>query len=150
MATERAFIKTAAGRVWRAANTLFFRTGNGPVSWLHDGPTYQDADDSYEGYRYLANLPEIQHRLVEVGQWEGRHYLLIDQQNGKKSELISYPVISPDHKCFACANADPTGYSLEGIQLWQKPAGQPPQLRWQRLSNALQDGITAVAPRWEG
>jgi hypothetical protein len=150
VATERAFIRTAAGRVWRAADTLFFRTDNGSISWLHDGPTYPDADDSYEGYRYLASLPEIQQWLVEVGQWEGRHYLLIDQQTGKKSKLISYPVISLDRKRFACANADPTGYSLEGIQLWQKPAGQPPQLRWQRLRNALQDGITAVAPRWEG
>jgi hypothetical protein len=150
VATERVFLKTAAGRVWRAADTLFFRTGNGLISQLHDGPIYHDADDSYEGYRYLANLPEIQQWLVEVGQWEGRHYLLIDQQTGKKSKLISYPVISPDRKHFACANADPTGYSLEGIQLWQKPAGQPPRLRWQRLNNATQNGIRALTPRWEG
>lgn len=150
VAAERAFLTTAAGRVWRAADTLFFRAGNGRVGWLHDGPTYQDADDSYEQYRYLANLPEIQQWLMEVGQWEGRHYLLIDQQTGQRTQLISYPVISPDHHRFACANSDPTGYSLDGLQLWQKPAGQPPRLLWQRLSNAMQPGPAALVPRWQG
>jgi len=150
VAAEKTFLTTAAGRVWRAADTLFFRAGNGRVSWLHDGPTYQNAGDSYEQYRYLANLPEIQQWLVEVGQWEGRHYLLIDQQTGQRTRLISYPVVSPTHQRFACANSDPTGYSLDGLQLWQKPAGKPPRLLWQRLSNAMQPGPAALAPRWQG
>jgi hypothetical protein len=150
VAAEKDFLTTAAGRVWRAADTLFFRAGNGHVGWLHDGPTYQDADDSYEQYRYLANLPEIQQWLVEVGQWEGRHYLLIDQQTSQRTRLISYPVLSPDHQRFVCANSDPTGYSLDGLQLWQKPAGKPPRLLWQRLSNATQPGLAALVPRWQG
>lgn len=150
IATERTFMKTEAGRVRRAATTLFFRPNNGRVIRLKDGPTYQDAEDSYEGYQYLANLATIQQWLVEVGQWEGRHYLLIDQQTGKKTKLISYPVISPDHTRFACANADPTGYSPDGLQLWQKPAGKPPKLLWQRLSNVMQPGIAALSPRWNG
>ena len=151
LAAEKSFLMTtAAGRVWRAADTLFFRAGNGRISWLHDGPTYQTAGDSYEQYRYLANLPEIQQWLVEVGQWEGRHYLLIDQQTGQRTRLISYPVVSPTHQHFACANSDPTGYSLDGLQLWQKPAGKPPRLLWQRLNNAMQPGLAALTPRWQG
>jgi len=149
VATEKAFMKTEANRVWRSADTLFFRTNTGLIIRLQDGPTYQDAEDSYEGYRYLANLAAIQQWLVEVGQWEGRHYLLVDQQTGQKTKLISYPVISPDHTRFACANSDPTGYSLDGLQLWKKPVGKPPQLLWQRLSNASQAGIAGLTPRWE-
>jgi hypothetical protein len=150
VATEKTFMKTEAGRVWRAATTLFFRTNNGRVVRLQDGPTYQDAEDSYEGYHYLANLATIQQWLIEVGQWEGRHYLLIDQRTGKKTRLISYPVISPDHTHFACANADPTGYSPDGLQLWQKSVGKPPRLLWQRISNSMQPGIAALSPRWKG
>lgn len=60
VATERAFMKTEAGRVSRAATTLFFRTNNGRVVRLEDGSTYQHAEDSYEGYQYLANLATIQ------------------------------------------------------------------------------------------
>jgi hypothetical protein len=145
LAAEKTFLRTAAGRVWRKADTLFFRAGNGRVGWLHDGPTYQRAEDSYAQYRYLDKLPEIQQWLVEVGEWEGRHFLLIDQQTGRRTKLISYPVISPDHRRFA-----PTGYSPDGLQLWQKPAGKPPRLVWQRLSNAMQPGLAALAPRWQG
>jgi hypothetical protein len=150
VATEKAFLKAEAGRVWRAADTLFFRISGNHIVWLHDGPTYHDAEDSYEGYRYLENLTAIQQWLVEVGQWEGRHYLLVDQKTGKKTKLISYPVISPDHTRFACANSDPTGYSLDGLQLWQKPAGKSPRLMWQRLSNVMQNGVTALSPCWDG
>lgn len=117
VATEGAFMKMEGGRVWRIADTLCFRTSNARISILQDGPTYQDAVDSYEQYRYLDNLTAIQQWLVEVGQWEGRHYLLIDQQTGKQTVLISYPVISPDYQYFACANSGPTSYSLNGVQV---------------------------------
>ncbi len=149
LVAESTFLQMAQGQVWRKADTLFFRTSNGHTSWLHDGPTYQDADDSYEQYRFLATLPEIRQWLLEVGQWEGRHYLLIDQQTGQRTRLISYPVLSPDRRRFACANSDPTGYSLNGLQVWQKPAGNPPRLVWQRLSNAIQPGLAACSPRWQ-
>ncbi|MBF9221747.1 hypothetical protein [Hymenobacter ruricola] len=149
VATEAAYLQTAAGRVWRKADTLFFKTQQGTIIKLKNGPTYQDAEDSYEGYRFLDRLDPIEQWLVEVGKWEGRYYLLIDQQTGKRTDLISYPVISPDRQHFACANSSPTGYDLAGIQLWVKPLGSPPKLRWQRISNSMQPGISAFGPRWE-
>ncbi len=148
-ATEAAYLQASAGRVWRVADTLFFKTEQGKITRLQDGPTHLDDEDSYEGYRYLDNLSAIQQWLVEVGQWEGRYYLLINQQTGKRTELISYPVISPDKLQFICANSSPTGYNWNGLQLWLKPKGLPPQLRWQRLSDAIQPGIAAISPRWE-
>lgn len=149
VAAEAAYLKAAPGRVWRTADTLFFKTGQGTIIKLQDGPTYQDTEDSYEGYRFLDNLNSIQQWLVEVGKWEGGYYVLIDQQTGKRTDLISYPVISPDRMHFACANSSPTGYDLDGIQLWVKPQGSPPQLRWQRISNSMHPGIAALSPRWE-
>ena len=149
VAAEKAFIKPEAKRVWRSADTLFFRANNGRIVRLKDGPTYQNAEDSYEGYRYLNNLTAIQQWLIEVGQWEGGHYLLIDQQSGKETKIISYPVISPNHTRFACANSDPTGYSVDGLQVWQKPINKPPKLLWQRISNSSQSGIAALSPNWK-
>lgn len=149
VAQEASYLQAAAGQVWRVADTLFFKPRQGPVVRLHDGPTYQDAEDSYEGYRFLDNLAVIGQWLVEVGKWEGHYYLLIDQRTGKRSNLIGYPVVSPDHTSFACAGFSPTGYDLEGIQLWRKPPNSPPQVRWQYVSDMTQPGIAASAPRWE-
>ena len=148
VATETAYLQATANRVWRRADTLFFKTKQGTVIRLENGPTYHDEEDSYEGYRFLDDIGSIQQWVVEVGKWEGRYYLLIDQQTGKRTNLISYPVISPDRRIFACANSDPTGYDFAGIQLWAKPLGLPPQLRWQRISSST-PGISAYGPRWE-
>ena len=149
VATEAAYLEASAGRVWRTADTLFFKTEQGVIIKLHDGPTYRDAEDSYEGYRFLENFDSIRQWLVEVGKWEGRYYLLVDQQTGKRTALISYPVISPDRMHFACANSSPTGYDSNGLQLWMKPQDAPPQLCWQRLSDSMRPGIAALNPRWE-
>jgi hypothetical protein len=149
VATEARYLQSAAGHVWRVADTLFFKTEPGAVVRLQNGPTYQDAEDSYEGYRFLDNLSSIGQWLVEVGQWEGMYYLLIDQRTGKRTDLIGYPFVSPDQAHFACASSSPTGYNLNGLQLWLRPQGLPPQLRWQRVSNAEQPGIAALSPRWE-
>ena len=148
VAAEAAYLQAAAGRVWRRGDTLFFKTQLEKLVRLKDGPTYKDEEDSYEGYRFLDNLEAIQQWLVEVGKWEGRYYLLIDQQSGKRTNIISYPAISPDRHQFACANSDPTGYDLSGIQLWVKPLGAPPKLLWQRISSST-PGISAFGPRWE-
>ena len=149
VAAEAAYLQASAGRAWRRADTLFFKTALGKIIRLQDGPTYHQEEDSYEGYRYLDDLGAIQQWLVEVGKWEGGHYLLIDQRTGKRTNLIGYPVISPDQTQFICANSSPTGYDWNGLQLWGKPRGLPPQLRWQRLSDGFHPGIAALIPRWE-
>lgn len=134
VAAEQNFMRPAAGLVWRSGNTLLFRTKRGSVVKLHDKPTYQNAGDSYEGYRYLDTLPNIGQWLIDVGKWEGHYFLLIDQASGKRTNLVGYPVVSPDHTRFACAGFSETGYDLDGLQLWQKLPGRPPQLLWQRLN----------------
>ncbi len=149
VAAEAAYLQASAGHAWRRADTLFFKTEQGKIIRLQDGPTHHQDEDSYEGYRYLDDLSVIQQWLVEVGKWEGGYYILIDQRTGKRTNLIGYPVISPDQTQFICANSSPTGYDWNGLQLWAKPKGLPPQLRWQRLSDGSNPGIAALIPRWE-
>lgn len=143
-AVEATYLAATAGRVSRAEESLLFKPSHYSPIHLADGPD----DDTYEGYRYLDDLAAIGQWLVEVAQYEGRHYLLIDQATGARTDLIDYPVLSPDHTRFVCAGTSPTGYSANGLQLWQKPAGQPPRLLWQRLMAFNETEWGAADARW--
>ncbi|UOQ73884.1 hypothetical protein [Hymenobacter cellulosilyticus] len=117
------------GRVQRTGLNLTFRAANGRTVVMQDDTT--DSENAV-AYLYWGQLPAVHQWVVNVGLWEGRYVVLIDQRTGKRTDVWGRPIASPDGRYILASNADlAAAFDPNGLQLLQLTANGP-KLMWQR------------------
>ena len=108
-----------ARRVIRRGGQLRLKLNNGRRQTLKD---YQKAneDDSVIQYNFREYLPELGYFLVHRQFYEGRDYLMIHDASGRRFQLQSVPVVSPDRRrLVTTSNGIMGGYNPNAIQIWR-------------------------------
>ena len=137
---EKSRIAHAGPQVQRTGRALRLRPATGLEVRLLNNPV---ENDRYVAYEYVASLPEIKQWLVSVHLYEGGYYMLVDQRNGRRTQLMAPPVISPDGRHFVCGNSDVLArFEPSGLQLWSAE-GSGLRLLWER-----QTEWGCTNPRW--
>ncbi|UYZ61734.1 hypothetical protein [Hymenobacter weizhouensis] len=139
-AEEQRRLAKAGARVRRTGRALRLRPTAAPEVRLVNNPV---EDDRHVAYEYLASLPEVKQWLISVHLYEGGYYLLVDQRNGRHTQLMAPPAVSPDGRHFVCGNSDVLArFEPSGLQLWSAE-GSAPHLLWER-----QTEWGCTNPRW--
>lgn len=120
------------GRVQRQGLNLTFKAANGRTAVLKNDTT--DSEDAI-AYLYWGELPNVHQWVVNVGLWEGRYVVLIDQRTGQRTDIWGQPAASPDGRYILASSYDlAAAFDANGLQLLQLgPKG--PKLVWQRELN---------------
>ena len=165
-ADYEATLSADTGRVRRQGLSLILAPARGPAVTLRNqseetelpggGGSYNLATCTYY---YRGPLPGTHQWLVDIGELHPAHfgfgehqyayYCLIDQRTGQRTNLVGFPVVSPDGRYLLCAASglyEDSG--LEGplgLQLFQLGPGAPRPC-W--LRNPAHWG--PAAPRWAG
>jgi hypothetical protein len=104
--------------VSRDSLLLTFHLKNGSDLVLKND-TSQDYSN-YIAYNYLSSLATIDYWLLRISYYEGRAYMLVDKENGKKIDIWGEPVFSPSNKYFICYSFDmEAAYDPNGMQLFE-------------------------------
>ncbi|MFW6010640.1 MAG: hypothetical protein ACOC9H_01860, partial [Gemmatimonadota bacterium] len=70
-------------------------------------------------YSYLGFLPSLRQHLIEVQHYEGGGYQLVDGRTGRRHEIASRPVVSPDDRRFAVFASALDAYSSNVLEIWR-------------------------------
>ncbi|SNC77516.1 hypothetical protein SAMN06265337_4101 [Hymenobacter gelipurpurascens] len=137
---EKRRLVHAGAQVLRTGRALRLRPTKGPEVRLLNNPV---GNEQHVAYEYVTSLPEIKQWLVSVHLYEGGYYMLVDQRNGRRTQLMAPPVISPDGRHFVCGNSDVLAhFEPSGLQLWSAE-GSNLRLLWER-----QTEWGCTNPRW--
>lgn len=92
-------------------------------------------------HEYIEFLPRLDQHLVSVTEYEGYHYLLIDDRTGAKTVIAGKPVLSPGGKRFACRMVNMV-IGFARVEVWEisgrsfrlefkyEPEGIPGSIDW--------------------
>ena len=164
-ADYEATLSADTGRVRRQGLDLILQPAQGPAIVLHGESENIGGvgDDSYRiatrTYSYRGPLPGTHQWLVDIGELRparfGRgerqhaYYCLFDQRTGQRTNLVSFPVASPDGRYLLCAVSglyeDQGLDGPSGLQLLEIGPGTP-RTCWLRSPTHW----GADAPRWVG
>jgi hypothetical protein len=84
------------------------------------------AEESSIRYFFVSYLADIGYFHVKATLYEGRSFLLVNDESGEKTWLKAPPVISPDKKRFVTMSMDlEAGYNPNEIKVWRLEASGP-------------------------
>jgi len=81
-----------------------------------------DDDTAVRIYEYVRFEPAIRQHIVEVGFWEGRQTLLLDDRTAARVVVCALPVISPSGHRLACGDTD-IAYGSGKLEVWRVDTG---------------------------
>lgn len=82
------------GKVTTTKTSVDIKLNNGQSISLKNN----DAEgEDYQHYDFKGCISEMNFYKIYVGGWEWSSYLLVGMNDGKKNELVSEPVVSPDN-----------------------------------------------------
>jgi len=109
---------------------LVFTTKSGKTETLSSDTAMNM--ETYTVYSYAGNLESISQWQVDVSIHEGFYCVLVDQQDGTKTELWGRPIVAPDGKHFIAPSFDiEAGFVVNGFQVFTMDDGKP-RLLWKR------------------
>lgn len=119
---ERA--ESASPRAVKRGDLLVVTLDGGKRVELHDErfDRAKENVDTVRVHRYKGYEPAIRQHVIEIGHWEGREFMLLDDRTAARNSACGPPVVSPSGQRFACADAD-FAYGSPRIEIWRVTPG---------------------------
>ena len=102
--------------VTRKGLQLIFELENGDTLCLTNDTS---ETDSYVNYQYCTKLSNINHWLILGYYYEWSQYEIVNCSNGKRTQVMGYPIFSPDGKYMVCGSLDESSEGINGIEFWR-------------------------------
>ena len=142
-------LTATSGAVRRQGDDLTFQPPQGPAVTLHNLTDETGATGEAVTYQYYGELPAAHQWLVSVQKPNATTVCLIDQRSGQRTDIVSWPAVSPDGRYLLSVSSDQgndgSDEAPKGIQLFRLGEAAP-QLLWHR--SPVQWGATEA--RWAG
>ncbi len=112
-------LASTAGRAMRKGDDLILALGNGQkVSFHSNCPP--DSGSSCDGYALIAYLPSVHLFVVLEYFYEDAEYWLINDQTGRKTNIRSVPIFSPDRERFLVQDDDMINDHPNNLEIWRR------------------------------
>ncbi|MGV3742613.1 MAG: hypothetical protein ACO1NO_09925 [Burkholderiaceae bacterium] len=122
---ERELAKEYPTLFSRQAQQLTISLLNGRKKTYTDIPDAPNYGANGKWFTLVQYYPEIGYALLGVQYYEGDTYYLVNLKTGEETNIVSYPVLSPDRKRIAVANVDiVSGYTPDFLAVYElQPSG---------------------------
>jgi hypothetical protein len=154
---EAALLANSHGRARRSGDDLILTYANGQSRTFHnDNKGCEYGPDHCDGFVLAADLPQFHWFLVFEELYEGGRLMLYNDQAGLPTELLYFPVFSPDGQRILIQNDDVSDdFPGDNLEIWRRESNRM-EREWSANPDESDTGVPREMPyhsevqNWQG